>query len=92
MEGNASVSRFKAYLIPIIIAIVMGAILFLPAGSLLYWEAWIYWFGIFAITMFVATYFIKRDPKFLAKRSQFREKSRKKLSCASYHSCTWQVI
>ena len=74
MEGNADLSKPKAYRVPIIIAIVMGIILFLPAGSLRYWEAWIYWFVTFAMTMFITSYFLKKNPELLARRNQFKEK------------------
>lgn len=74
MEGNTNLSKSKAYRVPLIIAIVMGIILFLPAGSLRFWEAWIYWFETFALTMFITTYFLKKNPELLARRNQFKEK------------------
>lgn len=78
MEGNTEMSKAKAYRVPIIIAIVMGIFLFLPAGSLRYWEGWIYWFVTFALTMFITTYFLKKSPELLVRRNQFREKEQQK--------------
>lgn len=74
MEDNTNVSKVKAYRIPVIIAIVLGLVLFLPAGSLMYWEAWIYWFETFALILFFTAYFLKKNPKLLARRNQFKEK------------------
>lgn len=74
MEGNKDFSKGKAYRIPIIIAIILGLILFLPAGSIMYWEAWIFWFETFALTIFYTAYFLKKDPKLLERRNQIKEK------------------
>ncbi len=78
MENNIEVSKAKAYRIPVIIALVIGVVLFLPAGSLKYWEGWIYWLETFAMMMFFAAYFLKRNPALLARRSQFKEKESQK--------------
>ncbi len=78
MENNIEMSKTKAYRIPVIIALVIGVILFLPAGSLKYWQGWIYWFETFAMMMFFAVYFLKRNPALLARRSQFKEKEPQK--------------
>lgn len=72
MEGN--ISRFKIILTPLIIMIVLGVVLFIPAGSFRYWEAWIYWSEFFAITLFITVYFFKKNPELLSRRTKFREK------------------
>lgn len=54
--------------------IVLGLILFLPAGSLSYWQAWIYCGILFAPMFFVVIYFLKKNPKFLERRMNFKEK------------------
>ncbi len=49
-------------------------ILFLPAGTFAYWEAWIY-LAILLIPMsIVMLYFLKKAPEFLVRRMQFKEK------------------
>jgi protein-S-isoprenylcysteine O-methyltransferase Ste14 len=49
-------------------------ILFLPAGTFAYWEAWIY-LAILIIPMsLVMSYVIKKAPEFLVHRMQFKEK------------------
>lgn len=74
MENNVEMSGAKAYRTPVIIAFIMSVILFLPAGSLKYWEGWLYWFETFAMLMFFSVYFLKRDPALLARRNRFKEK------------------
>lgn len=74
MEGNASVSKLKAYLVPIIIMIVLGVVLFLPAGSLRFWEAWIWWSIISVLTLFITAYLLKKSPGLLSRRMQYKEK------------------
>lgn len=73
MDSNTNFSRAKAYRIPIIIAIILGIILFLPAGSLMYWQAWIFGLETVALLLFFTAYFLKKDPKLLERRNQLRE-------------------
>jgi len=74
MNDNTNLSAFKAYLVPVIIMIVMGLVLFLPAGSLKFWEAWIWWSIISAITLMITAYFLKKDSGLLSRRMKVREK------------------
>ncbi|OPX84239.1 MAG: Isoprenylcysteine carboxyl methyltransferase (ICMT) family protein [Pelotomaculum sp. PtaB.Bin104] len=75
MEDNTNnLSALKAYLVPVIIMIVIGLVLFLPAGSLKFWQAWIWWSIISALTLFITTYFLKKDPGLLSRRMKVREK------------------
>ena len=53
---------------------VLILILFLPAGTFAYWEAWIY-LAILLIPMsIVMFYFLKKAPEFLVRRMKFKEK------------------
>jgi protein-S-isoprenylcysteine O-methyltransferase Ste14 len=54
--------------------IVVALFLFLPAGSLLYWQAWVYLGVLFIPMIVVVNYFIKRDPGLLERRMRTREK------------------
>ncbi|HWP95301.1 MAG TPA: methyltransferase [Syntrophomonadaceae bacterium] len=74
MEDNTNLSTFKAYLVPVIIMIVVGLVLFLPAGSLKFWEAWIWWSIISAMTLLITTYFLKKDRGLLSRRMKVKEK------------------
>jgi protein-S-isoprenylcysteine O-methyltransferase Ste14 len=74
MADNTKMSKQKAFLVPVIIMIVLGAVLFLPAGSLRFWQAWIYWSGFSVLTLFIAIYFLKKSPELLSRRMQHKEK------------------
>lgn len=53
---------------------VLLLILFLPAGTFAYWEAWIY-LAILLIPMsIVMIYFLKKAPEFLVRRMKLKEK------------------
>jgi len=65
---NTELSKSKAYRMPIIMMIGLGLILFLTAGSLRYWQAWIYWTLFSALTIFITEYFFTKGPELLARR------------------------
>ncbi|MGE5423626.1 MAG: methyltransferase family protein [Ignavibacteriales bacterium] len=74
MGDNTNLSASKAYSVPVIIMIVVGLVIFLPAGSLKFWEGWIWWAIISVMTLFITTYFVKRSPELLNRRMQVKEK------------------
>lgn len=74
MDDKTNLSPFKAYLVPVIITIVMGLVLFLPAGSLKFWQAWIVLAIFSALTLFITAYFLKKDPGLLSRRMKVKEK------------------
>ncbi len=53
---------------------ILLLILFLPAGTLEYWEAWIYLAVLLFPMSIVMIYFIKTAPEFLVRRMKFKEK------------------
>ncbi|MCG2735452.1 MAG: isoprenylcysteine carboxylmethyltransferase family protein [Candidatus Methanoperedenaceae archaeon] len=57
--------------------IFMGLMLFLPAGSLDYWQAWLYCGILFIPMIFVVFYFLKKDPELLERRMRMKEKEEK---------------
>lgn len=73
-DKTDNLSASKAYLVPLIIMIVMGLVLFLPAGSIKFWQAWIWWSIISALTLFITAYFLKKDPGLLSRRMKAGEK------------------
>ncbi|MDT3698699.1 MAG: isoprenylcysteine carboxylmethyltransferase family protein [Thermincola sp.] len=73
MKKKTDLTAAKAYRIPAIMMIVLGLILFLPAGSLRFWQAWIFWCGISALTVFIAAYFLHRDPALLSRRMKIKD-------------------
>ncbi|MFH2105632.1 MAG: isoprenylcysteine carboxylmethyltransferase family protein [Candidatus Micrarchaeota archaeon] len=52
----------------------LAAILFLPAGSFDYWQAWVYCAVILIPPVFVVFYFLKNDPELLKRRMRLKEK------------------
>jgi protein-S-isoprenylcysteine O-methyltransferase Ste14 len=59
------------YLVAIL---VLWAIFFLPAGTLAYWEAWVYLTILFIPVLLVGIYLLKNNPELLARRMRMREK------------------
>lgn len=76
MAENEKLSKEKAFLFPIVLMMVMGVIIFLPAGSFRFWQAWIWWLGLLALMMFTAAFFLKKSPELLSRRMKFKEKER----------------
>lgn len=87
MEDSVKTSKAKAFLVPIVIMIVMWAVLFLPAGSLQYWEAWILWSGFSILTLFITVYFLKKSPELLSRRMKHKEKEATKKPPAILNLC-----
>ncbi len=50
------------------LAIAMGLLLFVPAGTVYYWQAWVYLGVFFGVTIFITFYLMKKDPALLARR------------------------
>jgi protein-S-isoprenylcysteine O-methyltransferase Ste14 len=67
----------KAVLLYAAALLVIGLALFLPAGTLDYWQAWVYIAIVFVPVIFVGLYFLKNDPEFLERRFKTREKEAK---------------
>ena len=67
LETKAAV-RFGAGLL------VVALVLFLPAGTPAYWEAWLYVVVLFVPVTFVLFYLLKHDPALLERRLEARER------------------
>ena len=48
--------------------LVLAAALFLSAGSMSFWQAWVYLAVFLVCTLLITAYLIKYDPKLLAAR------------------------
>jgi protein-S-isoprenylcysteine O-methyltransferase Ste14 len=58
----------QAWLSLVVLAVVMGLLLFIPAGTIHYWQAWVY-LSIFMGASFLTTlYLMKKDPALLKRR------------------------
>ncbi|MCX6709686.1 MAG: isoprenylcysteine carboxylmethyltransferase family protein [Candidatus Woesearchaeota archaeon] len=71
---RSSAVNKKVFLLFPLAFIVIGLMLFLPAGSLGYWQAWLFILTLFVPVIFVCSYLLKRDPELLERRMQFKEK------------------
>lgn len=77
MNIKLSELKKKIFIRFIMVPIFMGLILFLPAGTLYYWQAWIYCSVLLIPASFVVYYFLKKDPELLERRMRMREKEEK---------------
>jgi protein-S-isoprenylcysteine O-methyltransferase Ste14 len=51
-----------------LLAIVMGLLLFIPAGTARFWQAWAYLGVFFGATLLITLYLVKKDPALLKRR------------------------
>jgi protein-S-isoprenylcysteine O-methyltransferase Ste14 len=58
----------KAYRGLATLAVAMGALIFLPAGTLRYWQGWLYLAVFFAASFLITLYLIRNDPALLRHR------------------------
>ena len=54
----------------------LGALFFLPAGTLAYWHGWVYMGLLLFPMVFVLRYLLRNSPELLARRMQMRERER----------------
>lgn len=58
----------RALLALLFIVVVMAALLFIPAGTLDYWQAWTFMAVYFALSLAITLYLLKEDPQLLQRR------------------------
>jgi len=58
----------KAFISLALLVLVMALLLFGAAGTLRYWQAWLFLATYFAVSLALTLYLIKRDPALLARR------------------------
>jgi len=59
-----------------LIAALLGLVFFLSAGTLRYWQAWVFLAVLLVPMTAVTSYLVKNDPQLLERRLQMREKER----------------
>jgi protein-S-isoprenylcysteine O-methyltransferase Ste14 len=62
------------------LAVVLWLALFLPAGSLNYWQAWTYWLIFFMSVSAISAYFLKKDLNLIANRLKTGPSAEKEIS------------
>jgi len=48
--------------------VALGALLFLPAWSLHYWQGWVFWLEFSVLVTLITAYFLKTDPALIERR------------------------
>ena len=72
-EEQKKLRKKIALLVPVIF-VGLGLIFFVPAGTLDYWEAWVYCAVLLILFLFVLNYLLREDPELLARRMRLNEK------------------
>ena len=55
-------------------AFLIPVILFAMAGTIHYWQGWIYWLVLLIPMIVAASYFLKTDPELIERRMKYKEK------------------
>ena len=63
-----NILNIKAFGGLLFLLLVMAALLFIPAGTLAYWQAWVFLAVYFAASLAITLYLIKKDPALLERR------------------------
>jgi len=69
--------------------LVLGAIFFLPAGTIGYWQAWVYLAVLLIPMMLVLRYLVRNDPELLERRLAMREERKKQSVVQLLASLAW---
>ncbi len=72
--SNNKLLLIKVLIRFVLAIIVLVLIFFLPAGSIKFWEAWVYMGILFTPMIFVLIYLLKKDPELLERRMKMKEK------------------
>jgi protein-S-isoprenylcysteine O-methyltransferase Ste14 len=56
--------------------VIIGALLFIPAGSFRFWQGWVYILIVYVPGVLALAYFCKHDPELIERRMQFKERVR----------------
>ena len=70
---------------------MLGALLFIPAGSFRFWQGWVYILTTFVPGVLAFTYFYKHDPQLIERRMQFKEKVREQKRIMTFVYIAWLV-
>lgn len=76
IDGERKAGRLIRKMSPKLALLVLGlaALVFIPAGTLAYWQAWVFLTAVLAPMTAVLIYLAKCDPRLLERRLQAREK------------------
>jgi len=74
--SNRSLLFIRTILVYIIGLLLVGLMIFLPAGSLKFWNGWLFLGALFIPMLCVLIYLLFKDPDLLARRMKTREKEK----------------
>ena len=83
--------KWKLALRFVIAIVVIGVLLFIPAGSFRFWQGWVYILTTFVPGVLAFAYFYKHDPQLIERRMQFREKVRAQKRIMTFVYIAWLV-
>ena len=58
----------QAWLSLVVLSVIMGLLLFIPAGTIHYWQAWVYLLIFMGASLLTTLYLMKKDPALLNRR------------------------
>ena len=71
--------------------VVFGAFVFVPAGSLRFWQGWVFITTWFVTGLLAFAYFYKHDPELIERRLLFKEKVREQRRIMTFVYITWLI-
>jgi len=74
-----------------LIPLFIGLIILLPAGTLKFWQAYTYFAVLVVPMIFVMLYFLKKDPKFLERRTRAKEKEKQQILLSIFTTAIFLV-
>ena len=60
--------HLKAWLGLVVLGMVMGVLLFIPAGTVRYWQAWVFLVVFLGMSLLITIYLMKKNPALLERR------------------------
>ena len=74
------------------IPLFLGLVVLLPAGTFKYWQAYAYFTAVIVPLTFVLFYFLKRDPKFLDRRTRNMEKEKEQKFISFFSTAVFLTV
>jgi len=74
-----------------LVLVVYGALLFIPAGSLRFWQGWVYILTSFISALFVFAYLYRHDPELIRRRLQIKEEVPEQKRIMAFVYVTWLI-
>lgn len=91
LHQNRQILKKKIAVRLFIVPLIYAVLLFLPAGTFDYWQAYVYFAAIMGPMFFVVRYFLKHDPEFLEHRMNMKEKEREQKKIVSVSAVLYVI-